>query len=62
MGRKEVKLPTLYEMEKELIIKALSESDFVIRRASKILGITPRQLGYKIKKYGIKIPRKKQDI
>ncbi len=62
VGRVEGKLPTLYDMEKELIVKALSETDFIIRRAAKILGITPRQLGYKIKKYGIKIPRRKQNI
>jgi Nif-specific regulatory protein len=40
-------------LEYERIIKALKENDYVQHRAARALGITPRQLGYRIKKYGI---------
>jgi len=41
------------EMEKEEIIKALENSDWVMARAARKLGITERMIGYKIKKYQI---------
>ena len=41
------------EMEKEEIIKALENSDWVMARAARKLGITERMIGYKIKKYRI---------
>ncbi len=40
-------------LERRHIVKALKENKGVQQRASKVLGITPRQLGYRIKKYGI---------
>jgi Nif-specific regulatory protein len=40
-------------LEKERICRALRENDHVQHRAARVLGITPRQLGYRIKKYGI---------
>ncbi len=42
-------------IEKNRIIKALKENNYVQARAAKALGITPRQLGYRIKKYGIRL-------
>jgi len=42
------------DLEKEEIIKALQESNWVKVRAAKNIGITERMIGYKIKKYGIK--------
>ena len=42
------------EIEKEEIIKALEECDWIMARAAKKLGITERMIGYKIKKYGIR--------
>jgi Nif-specific regulatory protein len=42
------------EIEKEEIINALRECDWVMSRAARRLGITERMIGYKIKKYGIK--------
>ncbi len=42
------------EIEKEEIIKALQECNWIKVRAAKKLGITERIIGYKIKKYGIK--------
>jgi Nif-specific regulatory protein len=38
------------EIEKEEIIDALKESNWVIARAARKLGITERMIGYKIKK------------
>ncbi len=43
------------QFEKREIIRALRESDFVKQRASRMLGITPRQLSYRIKKYAIDV-------
>jgi Nif-specific regulatory protein len=42
------------DIEKKSIINALKECGFVHARAARLLGITPRQIGYKIKKYNIK--------
>lgn len=42
-------------LEKERITRALKESDFIQHRAAGVLGITPRQLGYRIRKYRIDI-------
>jgi len=43
------------EMEREEIISALRECNWVMARAARRLGITERMIGYKIKKYGIRI-------
>ena len=44
-------------LERMHIIKALKQNKGVQQRASKVLGITPRQLGYRIKKYNIDLKR-----
>ncbi|MGB5867267.1 MAG: sigma 54-interacting transcriptional regulator [Arcobacteraceae bacterium] len=44
---------TLDDIEKEALIKALKQSDGNQAKAADILGITLRQIGYKVKKYGI---------
>jgi Nif-specific regulatory protein len=41
-------------IEKEEILNALSECNWVMSRAARKLGITERMIGYKIKKYQIK--------
>ncbi|MEN8264650.1 MAG: sigma 54-interacting transcriptional regulator [Nitrospirota bacterium] len=41
------------EIEKANIQDALEKSGWIQAKAARILGITPRQIGYKIKKYGI---------
>ena len=46
---------TLQELEKESIIEALIENRGIQTKAAAQLGMTPRQIGYKIKKYGIDI-------
>lgn len=45
----------LQEMEKEAILTALQECSWIMTRAAKKLGITERMIGYKIKKYGLRI-------
>jgi transcriptional regulator with GAF, ATPase, and Fis domain len=42
------------EFEKQEIIKALMECNWVMAKAAKRLGITERIISYKVKKYGIK--------
>jgi Nif-specific regulatory protein len=44
---------TLEELEKDAIVNALKNSDGNQAEAAKALGITQRQIGYKVKKYGI---------
>lgn len=44
-------------LERRHILQALKENNGVQQRASRALGITPRQLGYRIKKYGIDLKR-----
>jgi Nif-specific regulatory protein len=43
------------EIEKDEIIHALKECNFVRAKAARTLGITARMIGYKIKKYGLRI-------
>jgi transcriptional regulator with GAF, ATPase, and Fis domain len=42
-------------MERGAIIEALRESNWVMAQAARKLGITERMIGYKIKKYGLRI-------
>ncbi|MCX7794220.1 MAG: hypothetical protein N2257_07455 [Thermodesulfovibrionales bacterium] len=44
----------IQEIEKEEIIKALKECNWVMAKAAKKLGITERMIAYKIKKYRIR--------
>jgi len=44
-------------LERVKIIKALKDNRGIQLRASRALGITPRQLGYRIKKYGIELKK-----
>ena len=45
----------LREIEKDEIIHALKECNCVRAKAARMLGITERMIGYKIKKYGLRI-------
>ena len=45
----------LREIEKDEIIHALKECNCVRARAARMLGITERMIGYKIKIYGLRI-------
>jgi Nif-specific regulatory protein len=42
------------EIEKEEITRAMRESNWVMARAARTLGITERMIGYRIRKYGIR--------
>jgi transcriptional regulator with GAF, ATPase, and Fis domain len=42
------------EIEKEAIVDALNECNWVMSKAARKLGITERIIGYKIRKYGIR--------
>jgi len=42
------------EIEREEILNALRECNWIMSRAARRLGITERMIGYKIKKYRIK--------
>jgi Nif-specific regulatory protein len=45
------------DIEKSSIIDALEKTGWVQAKAARVLGLTPRQIGYKIYKYSIKPPR-----
>ncbi len=42
------------EIEKEEIIRALKDCNWIMAKAARQLGITERMIGYKIRKYGIR--------
>jgi Nif-specific regulatory protein len=44
---------TVEDLEREQMIAALKKCGWVQSRAARMLGITPRQVGYKMKKYKI---------
>lgn len=50
------------DIERDEIINALRECNWVMSRAAKRLGITDRMIGYKIKKYHIRKEGKFQDV
>jgi Nif-specific regulatory protein len=43
----------IQEIERTNILSALEKTGGIQARAARLLGITPRQIGYKIKKYGL---------
>ncbi len=45
----------IQSLEKEELVKALQESNWVMARAARMLGISERVIGYKIRKYGMRI-------
>ncbi|MBC8555600.1 MAG: helix-turn-helix domain-containing protein [Nitrospira sp.] len=49
-------------LEKQMIIHALQDNDWVMARAAREIGITERMIGYKIKKYDIKREVEKENI
>jgi Nif-specific regulatory protein len=44
---------TLDELEKKRVVEVMERCGWVQVRACKVLGVTARQLGYKLKKYKI---------
>jgi len=47
---------SLKELEREEIESALKRHGWVQARAARELGLTQRQIGYKIKKFGLRMP------
>jgi Nif-specific regulatory protein len=45
-------------MERGELLRALEGTGWVIARAAKVLGWTPRQVAYKMKKFGLSSPWK----
>lgn len=50
-------MSSVEDMEKARIVDALESSGWIQSKAARVLGITPRQIGYKMKKYNIREPR-----
>jgi len=50
----------IMELEKQEILNALRECDWVMARAARRLEITERMIGYKIRKYGIRKEEKER--
>jgi DNA-binding NtrC family response regulator len=48
----------LADVERTLIVQALERTQWIQKKAAKLLGISPRALHYKIRKHGIPLPRK----
>ena len=46
-------LSTLRDLERQQIIRALTQANGVQAKAAALLGITPRQLGYRLRRYGV---------
>ncbi|WP_284693019.1 helix-turn-helix domain-containing protein [Escherichia coli] len=43
--------------ERERIVQAMERSGWVQAKAARLLGLTPRQIGYALKKYNIEVKR-----
>lgn len=54
--QKESLMAGIEDIERSSILDALEKSGGVQVKAARMLGITPRQIGYKIKKYAIEVP------
>ena len=48
-----VAIDALKELERANVIAALERNDWIQSRAAKELGITLRQMGYRVKKFGL---------
>jgi DNA-binding NtrC family response regulator len=49
------------EVERDLIMQAMEQTDYNITKAAKLLGLTFRTLQYRLEKFGIKKPEKERD-
>src|SRR5438309_7863609 len=49
------------EVEKNLILQAMDQTDYNITKAAKLLGLTFRTLQYRLEKFGIKKPEGKEE-
>ncbi|MGC8603103.1 MAG: helix-turn-helix domain-containing protein, partial [Desulfomonilaceae bacterium] len=58
----ERRLDSLTEMEKRGIVAALQRNNWIQSHAARDLGITLRQMGYRVKKFGLEDYLKKKKI
>ena len=49
------------EVEKNLILQAMDQTDYNITKAAKLLGLTFRTLQYRLEKFGVKKPDGKEE-
>ncbi|HEX8138466.1 MAG TPA: sigma-54 dependent transcriptional regulator [Pyrinomonadaceae bacterium] len=49
------------EVERDLIMQAMEQTDYNITKAAKLLGLTFRTLQYRLEKFGIRKPEKERD-
>ncbi len=56
MLQKESLRAGIEDIEKSSILDALEKTGWVQAKAARMIGLTPRQIGYKIKKYGLSAP------
>ena len=45
------------QLSKDALVKAMEKTGWVQAKAARILGLTPRQIGYALKKHGIEMKR-----
>jgi Nif-specific regulatory protein len=45
------------QLSKDTLVKAMEKTGWVQAKAARILGLTPRQIGYALKKHGIETKR-----
>ncbi len=45
------------QLSKDALLKAMEKTGWVQAKAARILGLTPRQIGYALKKHGIEMKR-----
>ena len=50
------------EVERDLLIQAMEQTDYNITKAAKLLGLTFRTLQYRLEKFGIKKPEPKKEV
>jgi Nif-specific regulatory protein len=53
MLQKESLRAGIEDIEKSSILDALEKTGWIQAKAARMIGLTPRQIGYKMKKYGL---------
>jgi Nif-specific regulatory protein len=56
MLQKESLRAGIEDIEKSSILDALEKTGWIQAKAARMIGLTPRQIGYKMKKYGLAAP------
>ncbi len=45
------------QLSKDALVEAMEKTGWVQAKAARVLGLTPRQIGYALKKHGIEMKR-----